>query len=108
MSLDAKKKKLLSRLRQDARKVSRAFNITYKKVKEGVDPKFSGQCYEDGIITIRLVGIKSTKFLSYRGLQRTLCHELAHAALYRNWTHHSKLHKAIEDALFVWLRHRKR
>ncbi len=106
--MNLRKKKLLSRLRQDARRVSRAFNITYKKIVESTNPAYCGQCDEDGIITIRLIGIKSTKLLSYRGLQKTLCHELAHAARYENWTQHSKLHKAIEDALFIWLRRRRK
>lgn len=108
MRFKAKKKKLLSRLRQDARKVARSFRIKYKVILEEVDTKHLGSCEKNGHITIRLMGLKTNVLMSYKNLQRTLCHELAHAALSHDWAHaHNKVHKAIEDALFVWLRRRR-
>jgi predicted metal-dependent hydrolase len=74
------KAELWERLERDARRIARAFSLTYRTIepeREGVRRHY-GITYSDGTIRIRLRHAKTGRPLKYSSLINTVCHELAH------------------------------
>ena len=80
LSKQAEGRRIMKRLRQDAKQITRHFRLTFKELKAERSDAYGhyGICYDDGTIRIRLRHATSGKPLKYSSLINTLCHELAH------------------------------
>ena len=71
---------LMARLRRDADRISRHFNLAYREIspeRANVKRRY-GVCYADGRILVRLNHARTGETLKYSSLINTVCHELAH------------------------------
>lgn len=92
------KRELLQRLRRDARRITRHFDLTYLRILAD-NPRAKsryGLCTSDGEIKIRLNHIRTRRALKYSSLVATLCHELAHL---KHFDHSKRFHKFFARVL---------
>ncbi len=96
------KRDLLDRLRRDARRITRHFDLNCKAILAD-NPRAKsryGLCTSDGEIRIRLNHIRTRRPLKYSSLMATLCHELAHL---KHFDHSTNFHKFFVKVL-KWAR----
>jgi hypothetical protein len=70
----------MARLRRDADRIARQFNLAYREIipeRANVRRRY-GVCYADGRIQVRLNHARTGEALKYSSLVNTLCHEMAH------------------------------
>jgi hypothetical protein len=90
----------MERLRRDATRVARQFELRYRAIEaESVRSRY-GVCYSDGTIRIRLRHATTRRPLKYSSLVNTLCHELAHI---RHFNHGPRF-RAFYEQLLDWAR----
>ena len=97
-------KDLLAKIRKDGRKIAKRFKLKYLDITTEtpwVRNRF-GSCDEKKVIRIRLHNLKTGRFLKYRNLVHTLCHELAHL----RHMNHSKHFKELNREILGWARQR--
>jgi predicted metal-dependent hydrolase len=96
---------LLSKLRRDARRISKRFHLRYLDVitePMGVRDRY-GSCDGDRVIRIRLHRLRDGKFFKYWNLIHTLCHEMAHL----KHMDHSKNFKELNRQILSWAKVRQ-
>ncbi|MCB0307980.1 MAG: M48 family metallopeptidase [Bdellovibrionales bacterium] len=94
---------LLSRIRKDARRIAKRFNLRYLEIApEGPRAKRFGSCDSTKTIRIRLQNLRDGAFLSYPHLVHTLCHEMAHL----KHMNHGRHFKDLNTEILSWARER--
>ena len=96
------KRRLLSKIRKQGKRIARRFRLKYIDITTEhplVRARY-GSCDEDKVIRIRLHNLRDGKFLKYRNLVHTLCHELAHL----KHMDHGKNFKQLNTKILEWAR----
>jgi len=88
---------LLTKIKKDGRRIAKRFKLKYLDIMTEypqVRSRF-GSCDEDKLIRLRLHNLKTGKFLKYKNLVHTLCHELAHVRFMDHGRDFRKLNQEI-------------
>jgi predicted metal-dependent hydrolase len=96
---------LLARIRRDARRIAKRFNLKYLDVitePPEVRDRY-GSCDGDRVIRIRLHKLRDGRFMKYWNLVNTLCHEMAHL----KYMNHGKDFKQLYFDILSWARDRQ-
>src|SRR5262249_40348926 len=93
---------LLAKIKKHGRRIAKRFKLKYLDITTEhprVRSRF-GSCDEDKMIRLRLHNLKTGKFLKYKNLVHTLCHELAHL----KHMDHGKDFKRLNEEILLWAR----
>jgi hypothetical protein len=95
---------VFKRIRRLARRMSQAFKVPYTAIRaEPQGSKYFGTCYEGGVIHIRIRNLSNGNLLQWSTIVDTLCHELAHAACFKQKDYaHSEEFARLHRAMLVW------
>jgi hypothetical protein len=93
---------LVSRLREDARRVAERFRLPAFDLDADRPSARSryGICFGDGRILVRLVNVRTGRTLKYSALVDTVVHELAHL----RYMNHGPRWEALYQRMLAWAR----